>query len=105
MLSPDFRILSPDFADFPVGKALPKYPKQTIQMFTGGMELSDEQLAPMIDAFKNFFANPIRDASANCNLSDVISPDETRRYLIRSFEMLKGKKRMRIPRKHGNIPL
>ncbi len=79
--------------------------KQTVQMFTGGMDLTKEQFDSLLEGFRNFFANPIRDASANCNLSDVITPAETRQYLIRSFEMLRGKKRVRIRKKHGNIPL
>lgn len=35
----------------------------------------------------------------------VIMPAETRKQLIRAFRMLRGKRRERMPRKHGNMPL
>jgi acetyl-CoA carboxylase carboxyltransferase component len=38
-------------------------------------------------------------------LDDVIEPQETRPRVIRAFEMLRGKRETRPPKKHGNIPL
>ncbi|MDY6932824.1 MAG: acyl-CoA carboxylase subunit beta [Spirochaetota bacterium] len=81
-------------------------PEQSIMLFSGGKNYSKEEMAEMVKMYRDTFANPIRDANANTNLHDVITPSETRKYLIRSLEIFRGKKRIRYPdRKHGNIPL
>ena len=35
----------------------------------------------------------------------IILPEDTRRHIIRSLEMLKNKRQTNPPKKHGNIPL
>jgi len=39
------------------------------------------------------------------HINDIIAPEETRPVLIKSLEILKGKKQIRPEKKHGNIPL
>ncbi len=55
--------------------------------------------------FHEKYANPIYEASGNIYLEDVIEPRETRRVLIRSLRLLKSKKVVRQPKRHGNIPM
>jgi methylmalonyl-CoA decarboxylase subunit alpha len=44
-------------------------------------------------------------AAALRHINDIIEPADTRRVLIRSLELLRGKKKRMPERKHGNIPL
>ncbi|SFS51553.1 acyl-CoA carboxylase subunit beta [Lutibacter maritimus] len=53
-------------------------------------------------AFK--FADPYR-AARRGFIDEVIYPKNTRRKLIKAFQMLEGKEIVRPNRKHGNIPL
>ena len=55
--------------------------------------------------YRETYANPIFDVSSNINVEDVVAPSESRRFLIKAFNMLEGKKRNRPRKKHGNIPL
>jgi len=55
--------------------------------------------------YRETYANPIFDVSSNIHVEDVVAPAETRRYLIRAFSMLEGKKITRMDKKHGNMPL
>jgi len=50
------------------------------------------------------FADPYR-AARRGFIDEVIYPKNTRRKLIKAFQMLEGKKVDRPKRKHGNIPL
>ncbi len=50
------------------------------------------------------FADPYR-AARRGFIDEVIYPKNTRRKLIKAFQMLEGKKVNRPKRKHGNIPL
>ena len=50
------------------------------------------------------FAHPYR-AARRGFIDEVIRPENTRRKLIKSFNMLEGKEVIRPDRKHGNIPL
>jgi len=56
--------------------------------------------------FNDRYSNPVRDASTNWALADIIEPRETRDVLIRGLEFLANKKRdSGTPKRHGNIPL
>jgi methylmalonyl-CoA decarboxylase subunit alpha len=80
--------------------------EQTVTLFYGMQEgMTKEKLAEKIEEYRNTTANPIIDASFNVNVHDVVTPAETRAYLIRAFEMLDGKKKMMTPKRHGNIPM
>lgn len=60
--------------------------------------------AKLIKEYEDKFSNPY--ISAELGLTDeVIEPALTRRRLIDSIEMLKNKRDMNPPKKHGNIPL
>lgn len=54
--------------------------------------------------YQQKFANPYR-AAARGFVDEVIVPSETRKKLIRAFDMLENKKIVRPFKKHGNIPL
>ncbi len=52
------------------------------------------------------YSNPMREASANWGIDDIIDPRETRRVLIKGLNLLSTKKRFqRYPKRHGNIPM
>jgi len=60
--------------------------------------------ARLIKDYEEKFSNPY--VSASLGLSDeVIEPAMTRKRLIDSLEMLKNKRDIMPPKKHGNIPL
>jgi propionyl-CoA carboxylase beta chain len=60
--------------------------------------------ARLIQEYETKFSNPY--VSASLGLSDdIIEPAMTRRRLIDSLEMLKNKRDIMPPKKHGNIPL
>ena len=50
------------------------------------------------------YVNPYRAASLR-HINDIIEPGETRPTLIKSLQLLQGKREVRPKRKHGNIPL
>ncbi len=54
--------------------------------------------------YRRTFANPFL-AAKRGYIDDVIFPRETRGRLVRSLQVLEGKKGRRPERKHGNIPL
>ncbi len=58
-----------------------------------------------LEEYRETYANPIYDVSSNINVEDIVAPAESRRYLIRALEMLKGKKVIRPHKRHGNMPL
>jgi propionyl-CoA carboxylase beta chain len=60
--------------------------------------------AELVADYRTKFANPYIAAQMGY-LDDVIEPQETRPRVIRAFEMLRGKRETRPPKKHGNIPL
>jgi acetyl-CoA carboxylase carboxyltransferase component len=58
----------------------------------------------LVEEYRGKFANPYYVASRMV-IHDVIEPRETRRKIIAGLEIFRGKKGLRISRKHGNIPL
>jgi propionyl-CoA carboxylase beta chain len=58
----------------------------------------------LINEYRETFANPYKTAELGY-IDDVILPEETRKHIIRSLEMLKNKRQSNPPKKHGNIPL
>ncbi|MGB5646848.1 acyl-CoA carboxylase subunit beta [Muriicola sp.] len=63
-----------------------------------------QKLAEKEAAYAEKFANPFR-AARRGFIDEIIAPKETRRKLIKTFQMLE-KKQVSMPfRKHGNIPL
>lgn len=58
----------------------------------------------LINEYRETFANPYKTAELGY-IDDVILPEETRKHIIRSLEMLKNKRQANPPKKHGNIPL
>lgn len=64
----------------------------------------EEKLAQKEAEYAERFANPY-DATSRGFIDEVIYPKNTRRKLIKGFQMLEGKKVNTPDRKHGNIPL
>jgi propionyl-CoA carboxylase beta chain len=58
----------------------------------------------LIDNYRNTFANPFKAAELGY-IDAVIFPEETRKHIIQSLEMLQNKRQSNPPKKHGNIPL
>ena len=58
-----------------------------------------------IKEYRDIYGNPLMLASRSPFLHDVIDAADTRRLLIRSLELLRGKYVARRTKKHGNIPL
>ncbi|MFN0203283.1 MAG: acyl-CoA carboxylase subunit beta, partial [Bacteroidia bacterium] len=67
-------------------------------------ENPEEKLQEKVDEYTRKFANPYRAANRGF-VDEVIMPDETRKKLIRAFEMLENKVDKLPKKKHGNIPL
>ncbi len=57
-----------------------------------------------IHEYRERFANPYIAAAAGM-VDDVIDPRETRRKLAEWMNILRDKEEVRLPKKHGNIPL
>jgi acetyl-CoA carboxylase carboxyltransferase component len=64
-----------------------------------------EYIAEKLTEYRETYANPIYDISSNINVQDVITPAETRNYLIRALATMADKRRTRHGKRHGNIPL
>jgi Acetyl-CoA carboxylase, carboxyltransferase component (subunits alpha and beta) len=83
--------------------------EQSVKLFYGAeIKKSDDpkkMMAEKLKIYKEKYANPIYECSSNWYIEDIIEPRETRRTLIRDLRFLKTKKKVRVPRKHGNIPL
>ena len=67
-------------------------------------ENPEEFMAQKEEEYQDRFSNPYR-AAEQGYIEDIIEPAATRIRLIRSLEMLSGKRDSNPPRKHGNIPL
>ena len=63
-----------------------------------------EEKAKLVEEYKQLFANPYRAANLGY-IDEVLKPEDTRIRVIRSFEMLEGKRQNNPPKKHGLIPL
>ncbi len=64
----------------------------------------EEKRAELISDYEEQFNNPYRAAELGL-VDEVIEPRETRAKLIRALDMLRTKREVLPPRKHGNIPL
>ncbi|MBB6097420.1 acetyl-CoA carboxylase carboxyltransferase component [Deinobacterium chartae] len=64
----------------------------------------EQTRAEKIKEYKEAFDNPYV-AAGKGYIDDVIAPEDTRRVLIQTFEMLRSKSEQRPYKKHGNIPL
>jgi propionyl-CoA carboxylase beta chain len=58
----------------------------------------------LIADYRDRFANPYKAAELGY-VDEVIKPEDTRPRVVRAFEMLRTKRRVNPPRKHGNMPL
>jgi propionyl-CoA carboxylase beta chain len=58
----------------------------------------------LVKKYRDTFSNPYHAAELGY-IDGIIFPEDTRRHIIQSLEMLKNKRQTNPPRKHGNIPL
>ncbi len=58
----------------------------------------------LIEGYRDTFANPFKAAELGY-IDAVIFPEDTRKHIIESLEMLRNKRQQNPPKKHGNIPL
>jgi acetyl-CoA carboxylase carboxyltransferase component len=84
--------------------------KASVELFFGEMIRNspdpDQAREQLIREYEERYANPLREASYNPFINDVIEPRETRRVLIRALEFLSTKRRRPgYPKKHGNMPV
>ncbi|WP_433354861.1 acyl-CoA carboxylase subunit beta [Microtetraspora malaysiensis] len=64
----------------------------------------DELRAKLVTEYEDTLANPYQ-AAERGYVDAVIAPRETRREIVRSLRLLRGKREGLPPKKHGNIPL
>ncbi len=64
----------------------------------------DTERKRLVDDYREKFANPYKAAEYGF-IDDVIDPAYTRPCIIKALRMLKTKRDMNPPKKHGNIPL
>jgi len=84
--------------------------KASVELYFGkeiSESLNPEEVREIrLREFTDKYSNPIREASANWGIDDIIEPRETRRALIRGLKLLATKNREPIYHKrHGNIPM
>jgi len=83
--------------------------KETVELFYAGelakAENRQQFLEEKVREYRQRYANPLHVASLSTHIHDVIEPRETRKRLIDALRLLKGKKLVRYPKRHGNIPL
>jgi acetyl-CoA carboxylase carboxyltransferase component len=70
----------------------------------GSAEDAETKRSELIEDYSSKFSNPFI-AAERGYVDDVIEPQETRRKLVQSLEMLRSKRETIPQRKHGNIPL
>jgi propionyl-CoA carboxylase beta chain len=76
-------------------------------IFKKEIKLSEDPKAKLLEKEKEYsdlFANPYQAAERGF-IDEVISPEESRRKVIKAFSLLSNKKKLTPNRKHGNIPL
>ena len=64
----------------------------------------EDKLQEKVDEYTEMFAHPYR-AAARGFIDEVIIPENTRKKLIRAYQMLENKVEKLPRKKHGNIPL
>ena len=67
-------------------------------------EHPEEVRQELMEQFKEKFSKPYT-AAASGHIDEILVPSETRPRLIAALELLKDKKVISRPKKHGNIPL
>jgi propionyl-CoA carboxylase beta chain len=67
-------------------------------------ESQDERRTELIEEYTERYCTPYM-AAERGYIDDVIDPRDSRRVLIKSFDVLRTKKEQLPARKHGNMPL
>jgi len=64
----------------------------------------NKEIEALYRAYHDNYVTPYRAASLR-HINDIIAPHDTRRVLVKSLSVFKGRKQVRPPKRHGNIPL
>jgi len=83
--------------------------KETVLLFYGA-EIAksnnpQQLLEQKVKEYSDNQANILTMTSTNPHIADVIEPRDTRKHVIMALKLLRGKKQIRYPKRHGNIPL
>jgi propionyl-CoA carboxylase beta chain len=65
---------------------------------------SDKENEALFQRYYEKYVYAYRAASLR-HINDIIEPRETRRVLVQSLKIVRGKEQVRPNKKHGNIPL
>lgn len=68
-------------------------------------ENPEEVRAQKIKQYQELYADALALASQVTYVQDIIEPRETRRVIVDSLRLLRNKRVVKTPKKHGNIPL
>ncbi|MBA7578387.1 Methylmalonyl-CoA carboxyltransferase 12S subunit [subsurface metagenome] len=68
-------------------------------------ENPEEAKVQKVKEYRELYADTLALASQVTYVQDIIEPRETRRCLIRSLQLIQGKKVEPTPKRHGNMPL
>ncbi len=84
--------------------------RASVELFFGELIRSapnpDGVREQIVREYEDRYANPLREASFNPFINDVIEPGDTRRVLARSLSFLSTKRRRpSYAKKHGNMPM
>ncbi|MCJ7594701.1 MAG: methylmalonyl-CoA carboxyltransferase, partial [Desulfobacterales bacterium] len=95
---------------WPIGETGVLGAEASVELFFGkeikAAQNPQEMREQMIKDFVEKYSSPMREASVDWAIEDVIEPGATRKVLIRDLEFLAKKKRgSRFAKWHGNIPM
>lgn len=88
---------------YPTAEIAVMGPEGAINILHRG-KLNDEEKANAVEEYREKFANPYR-AAALGYIDEIILPQDTRFKIIQALDMTRNKRKLNLPRKHGNIPL
>ena len=88
---------------YPTAEIAVMGPEGAINILHRG-KLSEEERVAAVEDYREKFANPYR-AAALGYIDEIILPQDTRSKIIQALNMTHNKRKLNLPRKHGNIPL
>lgn len=88
---------------YPTAEIAVMGPEGAINILYRG-KLSEEERIAAVEDYREKFANPYR-AAALGYIDEIIMPQDTRYKIIQALNMTHNKRKLNLPRKHGNIPL
>jgi len=94
---------------WPIAETGVRGAEQSVELFHADdiarAENPQQRREELVREYREKYDNPFNLASSGPTIDDVIEPGETRQRVIKGFNLLRGKKAVGYPKKHGNIPL